>query len=126
MTDIRKLRSALTQVKVDHINRKIALSPTTQALVENALNESKPSTVREEGEPSFACPTCGFATTEMTVYLCVEAPSVFYGNLSKKRLRNPAVHVSVALWETAEFRCLRPKCGALISPMKRVRLESTT
>lgn len=37
----RKLREALTQVKVDHLNKKTKLPMKTHALVENALHETK-------------------------------------------------------------------------------------
>jgi hypothetical protein len=39
---VKKLRVALTQVKVDHLNKKVSLPLQTHALVENALNVTKP------------------------------------------------------------------------------------
>lgn len=37
MTELKKLREALAQVKVDHLNKKIRLPLKTHAMVENAL-----------------------------------------------------------------------------------------
>lgn len=43
---VAKLRAALTQVKVDHLNKRIKLPVKTHALIENTLNETKSLTQR--------------------------------------------------------------------------------
>ena len=41
---VKMLREALTQVKVDHLNKKVVLPLPTHAKVENALSVTKPET----------------------------------------------------------------------------------
>jgi hypothetical protein len=38
---VKQLREALTQVKVDHLNKKVSLPLQTHALMENALHDTE-------------------------------------------------------------------------------------
>lgn len=49
----------------------------------------------------------------MTVQVCLVAPGSMYHQLSKANLRKKGVYLQGVLWETADFFCKDPKCGAV-------------
>ena len=71
---------------------------------------------------SDRCPKCKKATWRFNLYMHVTAPASFYGNMGKRSFRRKELRIDAALWETASFFCINPKCMYHTTPVKRVRL----
>lgn len=58
------------------------------------------------------CSRCG-ADQRMQVQAVISAPAELERQFSKQNIRRKDVHLMGVLWETADFICTNPKCGAV-------------
>ncbi len=58
------------------------------------------------------CEECG-SPTQMQVQAVISAPGDLAHQFTKKNLRRKDVHLMGVLWETADFICTNPECGAI-------------